>query len=56
MAAMDPELNIFGNQTRPQVERFGHKPRHKSFNLEFALPEEFSGTRAQHNHCQRDFI
>jgi hypothetical protein len=53
---MGPESVIFCNQARPQVE--GHQPSHKTFDLQFVLLTECSGTGAQQNHQrdQRDFI
>lgn len=39
---LDPELTIFCNQARPQVEGLWHHPRHKTFNLQFVVPTEWT--------------
>jgi hypothetical protein len=42
--AMEPELAIFCNQARTQLKVLGNQPRHKTFNLQFVLSAECSGT------------
>ena len=56
MGDTEPEPAIFYNQAIPQMEGLGHQPSHKTFDLQFVLPAEFSGTRAYYNGHQRNFI
>lgn len=56
---MTPAPTIFCNQKIRQEEGLGHKPSHKTFNLQLVLPAESSRTTAQdntHQRAQRQFI
>lgn len=56
MSSPEPEPGIFYNQARCQVEGLGPKLGHKTFDLQFILPEECSGIRPlQNQRDQRDF-
>lgn len=49
-----PELAIFCNQARPQVEGFVHQPSHKTSDLQIVLTADYAETRAWHDGPQRD--
>jgi len=56
MWGLEPEVVIFCNQARPQVEGLGHQPRHKTFDLQLVLPVEYSGIKTKHIRHQKDLI
>lgn len=55
MGAMEPELAIFCNQKRPQVEGLKHQLSHKTLGWQWFLPAKYFGENP-HQRDLRDFI
>lgn len=46
MEDTNPEPSIFYNKARPHMGVLGHQPNYNTFNLQFVLSAEYSGTGA----------